>query len=113
MRKFSIDFFLLAILLSHFSANSLELNDNTIGEIIKSLKETFQNSLYSGLKSESDLNNLQLDLLRKRNARCLFQTQGLIDKAEITFDEVEADFYKNLTATSDIVSSLNHKVKIS
>lgn len=81
-------------------------SDRLRSEVAKSLKKSFVSSITQNIKSSEDLANFQLDLLRKRNSQCLFETQGVIDSATIEFANVNS--YKNITNNRTLNRFINN-----
>ena len=81
-------------------------SDRLKSEVAKSLKRTFMNSIAQEVKSPEDLATFQLDLIRKRNSQCLFETQGVIDTATIEFAKVNS--YKNISNNRTLSRFLNN-----
>ena len=99
---------------SESGQGNIEQADQLRAKVAKSLKKSFMDSITQDIKTADDLANFQLDLLRKRNAQCFFETQGVVDTAEIEFAVVKS--YKNITNNRTLdrfINNFNDMVMIS
>ena len=81
--------FLVFIFLCLISFKSINGNDEFVKKLSEQIQKDFRQKFSENVKSNSDLESFQLELIKKRNAVCFYEKYGDLDDSYVQFTNLK------------------------